>query len=338
MNQPEFYQAGGSLTFQHPSYVSRESDKQLEQAIRNGKFCYVLNCRQMGKSSLAIRTLKRLKTDPSDEYDCCLIDLSPMSSESETSDTWYFSLADKIARKLKINHSIYAWWEKQNLSSPAGKFNRFIEEILLKDNNKNIVIFVDEIDSVRRLKFSTDDFFALIKSYHDDRDNQPEYQRLRFVLLGVDSPSSLIQNPNCTPFNIGTPIALQGFNEDQAKLLAKGFADRSDRCDEIIREVLKWTGGQPFLTQKLCELITKSTNINFKENPEILVKRISQSSIIDNWGSQDEPAHLRTIENRLLSQKELRIRLLRLYEKIAQYSRTNRAEIIWISCRVRWRT
>ncbi|WP_445173290.1 hypothetical protein [Microcoleus sp.] len=37
------YQLGGSLTIDAPSYVEREADSQLYEALKRGEFCYVLN-------------------------------------------------------------------------------------------------------------------------------------------------------------------------------------------------------------------------------------------------------------------------------------------------------
>ena len=78
MIETNFYQVGGDLKFQHPSYISRQSDLELYQAIQNGDFCYVLNCRQMGKSSLAVQVFHRLKLAG---YACCFISLSDIGSK-----------------------------------------------------------------------------------------------------------------------------------------------------------------------------------------------------------------------------------------------------------------
>ncbi len=55
MSDSNYYKVGGSLDYQNRSYVVRQADSDLYEGLKNGDFCYVLNSRQMGKSSLRVR-------------------------------------------------------------------------------------------------------------------------------------------------------------------------------------------------------------------------------------------------------------------------------------------
>ena len=95
------------------------------------------------------------------------------------------------------------------------RFDKFIDEVLLKAIPQPIVIFIDEIDSVLSLPFKLDDFFALIRFCYNQRAINPEYQRITFAIFGVATPSDLIRDRTKTPFNIGQAIELIGFEWEE---------------------------------------------------------------------------------------------------------------------------
>ncbi|MGL5793875.1 MAG: AAA-like domain-containing protein, partial [Waterburya sp.] len=74
-NQIFTYQVGGSLASNSPCYVERKADRELEKALKQGQFCYVLNSRQMGKSSLRVRAMSKLQAEGKV---CIFVDLTGM--------------------------------------------------------------------------------------------------------------------------------------------------------------------------------------------------------------------------------------------------------------------
>jgi AAA-like domain len=75
--------------------------------------------------------------------------------------------------------------------------------VILRRCASRVVLFIDEIDSVRSLPFSTDEFFAAIREFYNRRSEEPQLERLTFCLLGVATPSDVIRDTRTTPFNIG---------------------------------------------------------------------------------------------------------------------------------------
>jgi len=309
------YQIGGCLPPDAPTYVERQADSDLYDELMAGHFCYVLNSRQMGKSSLRVRTMRRLQAAG---FACAVIDLTEIGTQRITPEQWYASLVNILVRNFGLELRLGDWWREQEPLSFLNRFSIFIESVLLKEINQDIVIFVDEIDSVLSLSFGVEDFFALIRSFYNQRADNPVYNRLTFAVFGVATPNDLIRNQNSTPFNIGTPIELTGFDQDEAEPLARGLMGKASNPQLVLREVLDWTGGQPFLTQKLCRLISLSTSPIPEGEEQECVDNLVNSQIIDNWESQDTPEHLKTIRDRLLYNKQFIVSILTLYQQTLQ--------------------
>ncbi|MEM6591488.1 MAG: GAF domain-containing protein, partial [Cyanobacteria bacterium P01_C01_bin.73] len=149
-----------------------------------------------------------------------------------------------------------------------------------------------------------------------------DYDGLTFALLGVATPSELIQDGRCTPFNVGRPIDLHGFQLAEVDSLAAGLTDRAKAPRQVLKTILNWTGGQPFLTQKLCQFVANQSLHLEKDLPgEITPLRVDQivhAKIIDNWEVQDEPPHLKTIRDRVLRVAHRTGPVLRLYQQILE--------------------
>jgi AAA-like domain len=181
--------------------------------------------------------------------------------------------------------------------------------------SKQLVIFMDEIDSILGLNFPVNDFFTLIRSCYNQRSLNSKYRRLTFALFGAATPSDLITNIQITPFNIGQSIQLEGFKEHEAQPLLQGLAEKVSNPQTMLKEVLAWTSGQPFLTQKLCKLIRNNSSPILPNGEAEWMQNLVQTTVIDNWESQDEPEHLRTIRDRLLGSQQS-VRLLELYRQV----------------------
>jgi hypothetical protein len=303
----------------------------------------------MGKSSLRVRTRSRLEAQG---YQCASIDLTRLGSEHLTPTQWYRGLIYELwsGFGLKCRVPLSAWFKQLEDMPPVQQLSRFVEEVLLVEIPNHIVIFIDEIDSIKSLDFSTDDFFAWIRScYNYQASGHPAsqpYQRLTFALFGVATPSELIEDRERTPFNIGTAIHLSGFSLEESQSLAEGFAERVDQPQEVLAEILKWTGGQPFLTQKLCQILlhvcdrpicrtqrpttaSRQQSSPFLDqlvgealahhsNVAVKVAALIQTQLIDDWEAQDHPEHFKTIRNRLLRDPQRARLILNLYQRIVQ--------------------
>ncbi len=253
----EFFVAGGTLRLDSPSYVQRRADEELFRRALAGEFCYILTSRQMGKSSLMIRTARRLQDEG---VHAAIIDLTQLGSLSVAQEQWYLGLLTQLKRRLRFAADPVAWWQARSALGCVQRFTDFLREVLLEQVSGRVVIFIDEIDTTLKLDFR-DDFFAAIRALHNARAEDAIWSRLSFVLLGVASPSDLIKDRTRTPFNIGQEIHLSRFSRRDASLLARGLEQAYPGSGAAIFErVFYWTQGHPYLTQKLChELVEKAS-------------------------------------------------------------------------------
>jgi tetratricopeptide (TPR) repeat protein len=302
----EFFVAGGTLWGEAPSYVVRSADDELYNLALAGEYCNILAARQMGKSSLMVRTALRLQEAG---MRTAILDMSILGGGSSTLDAWYYGFLDELAFQLGLDEDIDAWWEAHLNHSPVQRFSNFLRDVVLVEVQAPLAIFVDEIDSALGLAF-TDDFFAAIRAMYNARASQPEFQRLTFILLGVARPADLIRDRNRTPYNIGTHIHLDDFTLPELHPFETVFeAAYPGQGQEMLTWVLAWTNGQPYLTQKLCAELTRLPR--GARTPEDVQQTVTRLFLTEEARKE---SNLRAIQDRIESSPH-KIRMLQIYEK-----------------------
>ncbi len=251
--QTDFFVAGGTLSLNVPSYVERPADDELFNLAIASKFCYVLTARQMGKSSLMIRTARRLQLEGAQT---AIIDLTQMGNNAI--DTWYMDLITEIADQLDLDADPEEWWQARSNLGQVRRLSKFLRDVVLTEIEGTVVIFIDEIDSTLGLSFS-DDFFTAIRAVYNARAKDPAFARLTFVLIGVAAPSDLIKDRTRTPFNIGEGVTLSDLDRADTAVMRDGLEKVYPVQGEMIFDrIYYWTNGQPYLTQKLCREVVQT--------------------------------------------------------------------------------
>lgn len=310
------YTPGGTIPPGAALYIDRQADDDLRQICLEGEYAYVLTSRQMGKSSLMVRTVCRLREQG---ITSIIIDLSGVGKTNvPTADTWYLAVARAIASYLDddgqpLTTDVSNWWEAQHSLTTTQRFMRFFRDVLLRELDGQIVVFIDEIDTTLALDFPTDDFFIAIRTLYTNRAQVPIYNRLSFVLIGVATPSSLIRDTLRTPFNIGHRVNLTDFTLQEALPLAAGLGVNSADQDSVFQQILYWTGGHPYLTQYLCRKVSQQPRSHWQAAD---VDEIVGQSLLGDLSSDDH--NLANVRTLLLDHKrcEDQYQMLTTYREI----------------------
>src|SRR5260370_37066098 len=137
-------------------------------------------------------------------------------------------LLGRMGSQLDLEDELEDFWEKNRVLGPLQRWMKAIRQVVLVKVTAPMVIFIDEIDATRSLPFSTDEFFGGMRELYNERSETPELNRLTFCLLGVATPSDLIQDTTTTPCNIGQRVYLTDCSENEAGILAGGLNRPAD--------------------------------------------------------------------------------------------------------------
>ncbi len=255
--QAERFHTSGTLRHDAASYVEHQADWDLVNGLASGEFCYVLTSRQMGKSSLMVRSAWQLRNQGARVV---TLDLTALGYNL-TVDQWYEGLLLRLGWQTQLEEELEAFWTENGKLSPMQRFFAAIRRVVLEQFPEPLVVFIDELDMLRSLPFRTDEFLAAIREGYNQRSVDGVFNRLTFCLLGVATPSELIKDSRMTPFNIGQRIELEDFSVAESGRLAKGLGRSPEGAADLMERIFHWTNGHPYLTQKFCKHVASEEKI-----------------------------------------------------------------------------
>jgi subtilisin-like proprotein convertase family protein len=303
----DFFSVGTPLHAVKAGYVKRRADDQLFEAIVAGRYAHVIAPARSGKSSLVAATAARLEANG---FNVAILDLNQIGEREAGSDPgrWYYSIAYRILRQLRIRYDLQAWWQDKSILGNRQRLLEFYNEIVLQFVQERIAIFVDGIECVGRHEVG-EQLLSSIRSAHNARTTDPDFSRLAFVVLGECDPASLISEPEQSPFKVAQSIPLDDFSRDDMKLFAAELNLAPDNAEKALDRIYHWTRGQPYLTQKLARATARE---RLTEEIAENVDRIVGQQLTGRDAIRNEP-HLSHIHRELVGNRKQREALLNLY-------------------------
>ncbi len=306
----EFFSVGTPLHAVRAGYVRRRADDVLYETLVAGRYAHVIAPCRSGKTSLIAATTARLENNG---FKVAILDLEQIGMRDGGSDAgrWYYSVAYRLLRQLRVRSDLQSWWQDKSILSNRQRLVEFYSEVLLQNVPERVVVFVDGIESVAQLPFA-DQLLASIRAAHNARTTDPEFSRISFVLLGECDSLSLVDTPEQSPFNISQAVSLTDFTREELDIFATELGLSSADAKLALDRVFHWTGGQPYLTQKLARSIARE---RLKEDIAKSVDRIAVQQLAGRAALHSEP-HMSHIHRQVVSDPKRSEALLNLYGRL----------------------
>lgn len=237
----------GPLSRTSELYVERPPIEQdcYEEILQPGALIRIKAPRQMGKSSLMVRVLHHAEKQGCQTI---LINFKRAGRSLANLDVFLRWFCQTVGQKLKQLNKLEQYW---SFETSQDKCSYYFEECLLENSLSPIVLGLDEVDEIFEYTQVADDFFALLRSWHEasryEDTSSKLWKNLRLVMVYSIDENYTSLNINQSPFNVGTSIKLIDFDKAQIQDLSHRYGlNKSKHQVEIIIELL---GGHPYLTQ-----------------------------------------------------------------------------------------
>ncbi|MBE9136318.1 AAA-like domain-containing protein [Nodosilinea sp. LEGE 07088] len=246
----------GQVPLSSPFYVERPPiEADCYQAILQPSALIRIKApRQMGKSSLMARILNHAS-----QHDYRTVGISFQEADGDifaelTGFLQWFcaTLADALGLPDQLD---------QHWKGPLGskqKCGNYLYRYILPAINGPFALGLDEVDLVFQYPKIAEDFFALLRAWHEKR-NDPLWQHLRLII----THSKEVYVPlkiNQSPFNVGLAKDLPEFTPAQVQELA---TRHGLNLSDNIAPLMQMLGGHPYLVRvALYHLATERLTLN----------------------------------------------------------------------------
>ncbi|MEA5522375.1 AAA-like domain-containing protein [Limnoraphis robusta] len=242
----------GSVSLDSPFYIERppiESDC-YETILKPGALIRIKAPRQMGKTSLMQRILNHSKQNG---YQTAYLNFQSADSEFFTNiDQFLRWFCGTLTEELELEDRLEDLW-KGNLGS-KNKCNNYFRRYLLQVINQPLTLGLDEVDQVFQHLEIAQEFFSLLRVWHENGKNQPDWKKLRLV-IAHSQEVYIPLNINQSPFNVGLPIDLPELTFEQISELVKRHG--LNWSENEVNSLMGMVDGHPYLVRKALYEMTR---------------------------------------------------------------------------------
>lgn len=251
----------GSVALDSPFYIERshglapQSHLEFcdETIAKPGALIRIKGAKWMGKTSLVNRVLQQAGVAGQIVY----LDFGSVERTIvQDLDKLLRWLCVMVCRQLKLANQVKDYWDTDILGS-NDNCTVYFEEYILTETDSEVVLALDNIDRLFAYEGVIEDFFGMLRSWHEKGKIDSRWARLKLIL----SHSTEVYVPldiNQSPFNTGVPILLEEFTNKEVATLAGLY--QLDWQQSQVTQLMNLVGGHPYLV-RLAMYQIKTSNL-----------------------------------------------------------------------------
>ncbi|MEG4351545.1 AAA-like domain-containing protein [Microcoleus sp. LAD1_D5] len=236
---------GSPVPLDSPFYIHHPLIEELayREITKPGSVLRIKAPRKMGKSSLLLRILERATS-----LDYRTVSLDFQQAEEAVLDNldkflrWFCA---NISRHLELPPLLDDYWDEDMGSKVSCAI--YLQQYILDKINNPLVLALNEVNRIFEYPKIAREFLPLLRSWHEEAKRIEMVGKLRLIVLHsteIYIPLKLTESP----FNVGLPLQLPYFTEEQILALAQrhglDWTEGSD-ADRLMAMV----GGHPYLVR-----------------------------------------------------------------------------------------
>lgn len=306
----------GPVPIDSELYIDRPPVEKLafEALEKPGSVIRIRAPRRTGKSSLLLRIMNRAAE--LGYYQAWLDFQRADESIFENLDKFLRWFCATISLQLKRPSLLNDYWDEDIGSKVSCSL--YFQGYLLEQLDRPLVLALNEVNCIFEYSKVATDFFALLRSWHEDGKQVAIWRNLRLVV--VHSTEIYIPlNINQSPFNVGLPIKLPEFNLQQVGELSRrhnlNWGDCSEENSEAKR-LMAMVGGHPYLVRlALYHLSQQQMNLDRLVNEAPTLSGIYQDHLRDQLTTlQKDPELAAAFQEVIESERSIKLKPVLAYK------------------------
>lgn len=216
--------------------------KILEAISQSGALVRIQAPQKWGKTSLLLTILDACQQQFG--YQVVRLDLQKADQDIIANFNKFLRwICRNCARQLNLEAKLDDYWDED--IGIKMSWTIYFEEYILPAIKQPLVLALDEVHRIFEHPKVAEDFLPLIRACYEESKRSPLWQKLRLITVQSTEVYVTLRLEH-SPFNVGLPIELQGFGQEQVAELAEKYQLNKLATKEV-QQLVDLVGGHPAL-------------------------------------------------------------------------------------------